>query len=252
MSEQLQLRRGNAAAIAANAGALGEVFVDTDNKRLVLQDGSTNGGFPAAKLSEVITNTRTPISDAGYTALATDRLIAYTALTAARTVTLLAASAYPTGTKLTRRRRIGQLLGDHTITRRARRLGHDQRRDVGGDRHGLRLSWRSNRTARATGRWSTSRPAARSGSARRRPPAARASPPTALPFVVTAERGQRQQRRRHGDRHPAALRRHQIPRRAGDGAQRGERVAHDRAGGRLHRERRRRASRSARPRRCPR
>ena len=62
MSEQLQLRRGNAAAIAANAGALGEVFVDTDNLRLVLQDGTTNGGFPAAKLSEAITNTRTPTS----------------------------------------------------------------------------------------------------------------------------------------------------------------------------------------------
>jgi len=101
LSEQLQLRRGNAAAIAANAGALAEVFVDTDNKRLVVQDGSTNGGFPAAKLSEVITNARTPISDAAYTVVATDRLVAYTALTAARAVTLPAASAFPTGTKLT-------------------------------------------------------------------------------------------------------------------------------------------------------
>ena len=116
MSEQLQLRRGNAAAIAANAGALGEVFVDTDNKRLVLQDGTTNGGFPAAKLSEVVTNTRMGVSDAAYTAAATDRLIAYTALTAARTVTLLAANAYPTGTKLTVVDELGNCSATHTIT----------------------------------------------------------------------------------------------------------------------------------------
>jgi hypothetical protein len=116
MSEQLQLRRGNAAAIAANAGALGEVFVDTDNLRLVLQDGSTVGGFPAAKLSEVVTNARTAISDAGYTAAATDRLIAYTALSAARTVTLPAASAYPTGTKLTVIDESGNCSATNTIT----------------------------------------------------------------------------------------------------------------------------------------
>ena len=58
------------------------------------------GGNPAAKLSEVITNSRTGISDAAYTVLGTDRTIAYAALTAARVVTLPASSAYPTGTRL--------------------------------------------------------------------------------------------------------------------------------------------------------
>lgn len=42
-------------------------------------------------------NQRTPVSDAAYTGLSTDRLIAYRTLTAARTVTLPAANAYPAG-----------------------------------------------------------------------------------------------------------------------------------------------------------
>ena len=74
--------------------------MDTTNNRLVVNDGSTVGGWPAAKLSEVITNTRTAVSDAAYSVLATDRMVAYTALSAARTVTLPASTAYPTGTRL--------------------------------------------------------------------------------------------------------------------------------------------------------
>jgi hypothetical protein len=42
-------------------------------------------------------NARTAIADANYVALATDREIAYTSITAARTVTLPAASAFPSG-----------------------------------------------------------------------------------------------------------------------------------------------------------
>ena len=103
MSEQLQLRRGTAAQIAAFTGAQGETVVDTTNNRLVVQDGATAGGFPAAKLSDLsgfVTGARTAVSDANYMALTSDRLIAYTAITAARIVTLPAASAYPTGTAL--------------------------------------------------------------------------------------------------------------------------------------------------------
>jgi hypothetical protein len=100
LSEQLQLRRGTGTQVAAFTGAAGEVVFDTTNNRLVANDGVTVGGNPAAKLAEVITNTRTAVSDAAYTALVTDRLIAYTALTAARVVTLPASSAYPTGTRL--------------------------------------------------------------------------------------------------------------------------------------------------------
>ncbi|MGH6798684.1 MAG: hypothetical protein ACREDI_09935, partial [Roseiarcus sp.] len=100
MSEQLQLRRGTSTQVGAFTGAQGETVMDTTNNRLVVNDGSTAGGWPAAKLSEVITNSRTAVSDAAYTVQATDRMVAYTALTATRVVTLPASSAYPTGTRL--------------------------------------------------------------------------------------------------------------------------------------------------------
>jgi hypothetical protein len=97
---QVQYRRGTASQVAAFTGAQGELVVDTTNNRVIVQDGVTAGGFAAAKLSEVVTNTRTAVSDANYTALVTDRNVAYTAVTAARTVTLPAAASYPTGTRL--------------------------------------------------------------------------------------------------------------------------------------------------------
>jgi hypothetical protein len=100
LSEQLQLRRGTASQVQAFTGAQGEVVMDTTNNRLVANDGVTAGGWSAAKLSEVITNARTGVSDAAYTVLATDRMVAYTALTSARTITLPASTAYPTGTRL--------------------------------------------------------------------------------------------------------------------------------------------------------
>ena len=100
MSEQLQLRSGTASQVASFTGASAECVVDTTDDQIVVNDGSTVGGWAAAKLTEAITNTRTAVSDAAYTALTTDRTIAYTALTAARVVTLPASSAYPTGTRL--------------------------------------------------------------------------------------------------------------------------------------------------------
>lgn len=56
MSVQLQLRRAIASAIAAFTGAAGELVADTTNNRLVLNDGTTAGGWPAAKLAEVLLN----------------------------------------------------------------------------------------------------------------------------------------------------------------------------------------------------
>jgi major tropism determinant Mtd-like protein len=100
LSEQLQLRSGTATQVAAFTPAAAEVVVDSTNKRLVVGDGSTVGGFAAAKLSEVVTIARTTVADAAYSVLTTDRMIAYTSLTAARGVTLPAASAFPTGTRL--------------------------------------------------------------------------------------------------------------------------------------------------------
>ncbi len=69
-------------------------MVDTTNQRVVVQDGTTEGGWPADLAN------RTAVSDAAYIALITDRQIAYTALTAARAVSLPAAASYPTGTRL--------------------------------------------------------------------------------------------------------------------------------------------------------
>jgi Major tropism determinant N-terminal domain len=100
MSEQLQLRRGTSTQVAAFTGAQGETVMDTTNNRLVVNDGTTLGGWPAAKLAEVITNARTTVTDVAYTVLTTDRMVAYTTLTAARAVTLPSAATYPTGTRL--------------------------------------------------------------------------------------------------------------------------------------------------------
>ncbi len=116
MSEQLQLRRGTAAQVQSFTGAQGEAVVDTSNNRLVIQDGATAGGFAAAKLSEVITNARTAVSDASYAASSSDRMIAYTALTSARTVTLPAASSFPTGTRLLVLDESGACSAANTIT----------------------------------------------------------------------------------------------------------------------------------------
>jgi hypothetical protein len=117
VSEQLQLRRGTAAQISSSAApAQGELWVDTTNNRVIVGDGTTVGGWPAAKLAEVLTNWRIGIGDANYTVLASDRLLAYTSLTAARVVSLLAANAYPVGTPLTIVDESGNCSATNTIT----------------------------------------------------------------------------------------------------------------------------------------
>jgi len=110
MSEQLQLRRGTASQVAAFTGAQGELAVDTTNNVLHVNDGATAGGWPLALA------TRTAVSDAAYSALVTDRLIAYTALTAARTVTLPSAASYPTGAQIIVIDETGNCSNTKTIT----------------------------------------------------------------------------------------------------------------------------------------
>ena len=46
MSTQVQYRRGSNVEVAAFTGAVGELVVDTTNKIVVVNDGSTAGGFP--------------------------------------------------------------------------------------------------------------------------------------------------------------------------------------------------------------
>ena len=110
MSEQLQLRRGNASQVAAFAGASGEVVIDTDNSQVIVNDGSTVGGFRASMAR------RTAVADANHTAVQTERIVAYTSITAARTVALPAASAFPPGEVLRVVDESGSCSAANTIT----------------------------------------------------------------------------------------------------------------------------------------
>ena len=53
MAKVLQHRRGTAAEHSNFTGAAGEITFDTTDKRLVAHDGTTKGGIPMAKKSEV-------------------------------------------------------------------------------------------------------------------------------------------------------------------------------------------------------
>jgi hypothetical protein len=116
MSVQVKRRRDTAANIAGFTPAQGELIVDVTNNRMIVGDGSTVGGWPAAKLSEVPNVSRHAVSDTNYTALRTDRLIAYTAITAARTVSLPTAASYPVGTLLIVADETGNCSSSKTIT----------------------------------------------------------------------------------------------------------------------------------------
>jgi hypothetical protein len=69
----------------------------------------------AAQINAAVAS-RTAVADAAYVAMSTDRLIAFTALTAARAVTLCAASSYPTGTRLMIVDESGNCSSSKTIT----------------------------------------------------------------------------------------------------------------------------------------
>ena len=112
MSVQVKRRRDTAANLATFTGAQAELLVDTTNNRVQVHDGVTAGGWPAAKLAEVVTNTRAAIADAAYTALATDRTIAYTSLTAAARRDAAAGEHLSDRNAARRHRRIGLVLGD--------------------------------------------------------------------------------------------------------------------------------------------
>ncbi len=79
-------------------------------------DTGPGEAIPFATLGGQLTGTETAVNDANYALVAADRTIAYTALSAARTVTLLAASAYPAGTKLYFLDRSGNASGTRSIS----------------------------------------------------------------------------------------------------------------------------------------
>lgn len=53
MAKAIQRRRGTTAQHSSFTGLVGEITVDTDKDVVVVHDGSTVGGFPAAKASAV-------------------------------------------------------------------------------------------------------------------------------------------------------------------------------------------------------
>jgi len=63
MARQIQLRRGTTTQTNAFTGALAEVTVDTDKDTVVVHDGSTAGGHPLAKTSDLGTAATTAATD---------------------------------------------------------------------------------------------------------------------------------------------------------------------------------------------
>ena len=59
MAIQVQLRSGTTAQTNAFTGAVGEVSVDTDKKTLVVHDGTTAGGTPLLKASQLVDSSET-------------------------------------------------------------------------------------------------------------------------------------------------------------------------------------------------
>jgi hypothetical protein len=63
MARQIQLRRGTTTQTNAFTGALAEVTVDTDKDTVVVHDGSTAGGHPLVKTSDLGTAATTAATD---------------------------------------------------------------------------------------------------------------------------------------------------------------------------------------------
>jgi hypothetical protein len=71
MAKQVQFRRGTTSQHSTFTGAVGEITVDTDKDTVVVHDGSTAGGVPLAKSSELSAKVES-LADLGVTAAAAD------------------------------------------------------------------------------------------------------------------------------------------------------------------------------------
>jgi hypothetical protein len=99
---QLQLRRGNTASISAFTGALAEVIYDTDEKTLVVQDGSTSGGFYLAQREEAnaafnLANSANVLAQSAYDSGNATLTYATSSFNLANAANVLAQSAYANG-----------------------------------------------------------------------------------------------------------------------------------------------------------
>ena len=112
MSSQLQLRRGNTAAVAAATGAAGELIVDTTLWELHLQDGVTPGGVIIGTGGGTVTDVSVVTANGVSGSVATSTTTPAITLTlGAITPTSVASSGSVTGTNLS-----GSNTGDQTIT----------------------------------------------------------------------------------------------------------------------------------------
>lgn len=66
MPQILQHRRGTTAEISSEAGSIGEFWMDESKNTIVVMDGSTSGGHPLAKFSDIPINVSDLTNDAGY------------------------------------------------------------------------------------------------------------------------------------------------------------------------------------------
>jgi hypothetical protein len=66
MAQTLQHRRGTTAQIAPQTGTIGEILIDTTKNTVVVMDGSTIGGTPLAKESDIPTAVSQLTNDSGY------------------------------------------------------------------------------------------------------------------------------------------------------------------------------------------
>jgi len=100
MSKKLQLRGGTTSEHSSFTGAVREVTVDTDKDTLVVHDGSTAGGIPLAKASEIVATTLTSLSVTS-TAAELNILDGVTSTTAELNVVDMSASSSTSGQLLT-------------------------------------------------------------------------------------------------------------------------------------------------------
>lgn len=105
MSTILKLRRGTSAQTTAFTGAAGEVTIDTTKNTLVVHDGSTAGGTPLAKASEIVSAVSslgfTPYNatnPSGYQTAA--NVTAYGYQTSAQVAALITVTTAPTAAKI--------------------------------------------------------------------------------------------------------------------------------------------------------
>ena len=96
MSTQVQIRRGTTAGHSSFTGAVAEITYDTDLKTLRAHDGSTVGGKPMAKTSDLTTANVAELTNLYFTNARTQALVT-PAYDKANTAYLAATAGFDSG-----------------------------------------------------------------------------------------------------------------------------------------------------------